>query len=82
MYFIIPTEFAGIDTIIPPIISFVVFIISCIGYTKEVSRIQRHGVLEYVPPEEDVVNGEDLKNMLPHHHNSRKIIHNYYFFNV
>jgi solute:Na+ symporter, SSS family len=61
MYFIIPLEYAGLDTMIPPPISFAIFIIVALATQKKYPGKQRHGVVEYVPPEEDVVRGEDLK---------------------
>jgi len=65
MYFITPKEYAGIDTLIPPIISFMVFIAVALATQKKYPGSEVHGVIEYVPPEEDVVNGEDLKNYVP-----------------
>jgi hypothetical protein len=32
---------------------------------KKDPGFKRFGVVDYVPPEEDVVNGEDLKNYVP-----------------
>ncbi|HEY1248529.1 MAG TPA: hypothetical protein VGE97_06055, partial [Nitrososphaera sp.] len=61
MFFIIPPEYAGLDTLIPPPIAFTVFIVVALATQKKYPGEQRHGVLEYVPPEEDVVRGEDLK---------------------
>jgi Na+/proline symporter len=61
MFFIIPPEYAGLDTMIPPPISFVLFIIVALATQKKYPGKQRHGVREYVPPEEDVIRGEDLK---------------------
>jgi SSS family solute:Na+ symporter len=61
MFFIIPPEYAGLDTMIPPPIAFTVFIIVALATQKKYPGEQRHGVLDYVPPEEDVVRGEDLK---------------------
>ena len=46
---------------IPPIVSFILFIIVAPATQKKHPGIERHGVIEYVPPEEDVVRGEDLK---------------------
>ena len=80
MYFITPTEFAGIDTLIPPIVSFVVFIIVALLTQKKDPGFKRHGVIEYVPPEEDVVNGEDLKRLYTP--NLMKIITSILFFNL
>ena len=60
-FFIIPLELAGLDTMIPPVISFVAFIVVALATQKNYPGTERHGVIEYVPPEEDVVNGEDLK---------------------
>ena len=34
---------------------------SSLATQKKYPGTERHGVIEYVPPEEDVVNGEDLK---------------------
>jgi Na+/proline symporter len=61
MFFIIPPEYAGLDTMIPPPISFTLFIIVALLTQKKYPGKERHGVNAYVPPEEDVVNGEDLK---------------------
>lgn len=60
-FFIIPLELAGIDTMIPPVVSFVAFVIVALATQKKYPGTERHGVIEYVPPEEDVVTGEDLK---------------------
>ena len=62
MFFIIPPEWAGLDTMIPPPISFALFIIVALATQKKYPGKQRHGVNDYVPPEEDIVLGEDLKN--------------------
>lgn len=56
----IPT-YAGLDTMIPPPISFAIFIGVALATQKKYPGEQRHGVVDYVPPEEDVVRGEDLK---------------------
>lgn len=61
LFFVIPIELAGLDTLIPPVVSFVAFIIVALATQKKYPGTERHGVIEYVPPEEDVVNGEDLK---------------------
>ena len=37
------------------------FVIVALVTQKKYPGTERHGVIEYVPPEEDVVNGEDLK---------------------
>lgn len=65
MYFITPIQYAGFDTLIPPIASFGVFIAVALLTQKKYPGSKRHGVIEYVPPEEDVVNGEDLKGYIP-----------------
>jgi Na+/proline symporter len=65
MFFVIPPEFAGLDTMIPPPIAFAIFIIVALATQKKHPGEQRHGVLDYVPPEEDVVRGEDLKGYVP-----------------
>jgi SSS family solute:Na+ symporter len=64
MFFVIPPEYAGLDTMIPPPISFVIFVIVALATQKKYPGKQRHGVVEYVPPEEDVIRGEDLKGYI------------------
>lgn len=61
LFFITPIELAGIDTMIPPIVSFVAFVVVALATQKKYPGTERHGVIEYVPPEEDIVTGEDLK---------------------
>jgi len=60
MFFITPAEYAGIETMIPPVISFVLFI--GVALTTQKKYPGRHGIVDYVPSEEDVVRGEDLKD--------------------
>ena len=60
MFFITPVEYAGIETMIPPVISFVLFI--AVALTTQKKYPGRHGIVNYVPPEEDVIRGEDLKD--------------------
>jgi solute:Na+ symporter, SSS family len=64
MFFIIPPEFAGLDTMIPPPIAFALFVIVALATQKKYPGEQRHGVLDYVPPEEDIIRGEDLKGYI------------------
>lgn len=61
MFFIVPLELAGLDTMIPPVISVALFVGVALATQKRYPGEQRHGVVDYVPPEEDVVNGDDLK---------------------
>jgi hypothetical protein len=61
LYFITPPELAGLDTMIPPIVSFVAFIIVALVTQKKDSGIEKHGVIEYIPPEQDIILGEDLR---------------------
>ena len=65
MFFITPIEYAGLDTMIPPVISFIAFIIVALLTQKKYPGGKKQGVINYVPPEEDVVNGEDLKGYVP-----------------
>jgi solute:Na+ symporter, SSS family len=39
----------------------VAFVIVALATQKKHPGTERHGVIEYVPPEQDVVAGEDLK---------------------
>src|ERR687896_395380 len=60
MFFVIPVDLAGLDTMIPPVIAFVLFI--AVALTTQKKYPGRHGIINYVPPEEDVIRGEDLKD--------------------
>lgn len=61
-FFIMPEEWAGLDTLIPPVVSFVVFIIVALATQHRYPGKSRHDVRDYVPPEEDIIAGEDLKH--------------------
>jgi Na+/proline symporter len=50
LYYITPPELAGIDTFIPPIVSFVLFIIVALLTQKKDPGYKRSGVVDYVPP--------------------------------
>ena len=60
MFYITPVEYAGIDTMIPPVVSFVLFIVVALATQKKYPG--RPGIVNYVPPDEDVIRGEDLKS--------------------
>jgi solute:Na+ symporter, SSS family len=64
LFFLIPVELVGLDTMIPPVVSFALFIGVALATQKKYPGEQRHGVVDYVPPEEDVVRGEDLKGFV------------------
>ncbi len=61
-FFAIPEDLAGLDTMIPPIISFTLFIVVALATQNKYPGKARHGVIDYVPPEEDLITGNDLKN--------------------
>jgi solute:Na+ symporter, SSS family len=61
LYYVIPPELAGLDTMIPPVVSFVAFVVVALATQKKHPGIERHGVIEYVPPEEDIILGQELK---------------------
>jgi solute:Na+ symporter, SSS family len=65
MFFVIPADLAGLDTMIPPPIAFAIFVIVALATQKKYPGEQRHGVLDYEAPEEDVIRGEDLKGYVP-----------------
>lgn len=65
LFFTIPVELVGLDSMIPPVISFALFIGVALATQKKYPGEQRHGVVDYVPPEEDVIRGEDLKGYVP-----------------
>jgi solute:Na+ symporter, SSS family len=45
---------------VPPVVSFVLFIVVALATQKKYPG--RPGIVNYVPPEEDVIRGEDLKS--------------------
>src|ERR687891_2704430 len=57
LFFVIPVELAGLDTLIPPVVSVVIFVV--VALTTQRKYPGRYGVVDYVPPEEDVINGEE-----------------------
>jgi Na+/proline symporter len=59
-FFTMPEEWAGLDTMIPPIIAFALFFIVAQLTQNKYPGKARHDVRDYVPPEEDVIAGEDL----------------------
>lgn len=61
-FFAIPEELVGLDTMIPPIISFALFVGVAYATQSKYPGKARHGVVDYVPPEEDIISGNDLKN--------------------
>jgi Na+/proline symporter len=61
LFYTIPVELVGLDSMIPPVVSFALFIVVALATQKKYPGEERHGVVDYVPPEEDVVRGEDLK---------------------
>lgn len=64
-FFVVPPELAGLDTMIPPPISFALFIIVALATQKRWPGKERHDVNDYVPPEDDIITGEDLKHFTP-----------------
>ena len=62
LYQYMPLDYAGFDTMIPPVVSFALFIGVALATQGKYPGKARHGVLDYVPPEEDIITGNDLKN--------------------
>jgi len=62
LYQYMPLDYAGLDTMIPPVISFALFIVIALATQGKYPGKARHGVIDYVPPEEDMITGNDLKN--------------------
>jgi len=54
-------SYAGIESMIPPVISLVLFVAVALATQKKYPGYLLHGVVDYVPPEDDVVLGQDLK---------------------
>lgn len=61
-FWTMPEEWWGLDTMIPPIVSLIVFVIVAYATQHKYPGKARHDVRDYVPPEEDVIAGEDLKH--------------------
>ena len=61
-FFTMPEEWFGLDTMIPPVVSFALFIVVALATQNKYPGKARHDVRDYVPPEEDVISGEDLKH--------------------
>jgi Na+/proline symporter len=62
LFFTMPEEWAGLDTMIPPVIATALFVIVAYATQSKYPGKTRHDVRDYVPPEEDVISGEDLKH--------------------
>jgi hypothetical protein len=45
--------------LIPPVVSVIIFVV--VALTTQRKYPGRYGVVDYVPPEEDVISGEDLR---------------------
>lgn len=63
-FFVWPAEYAGLDQLIPPMVSFTLFILVALATQAKYPGKARHDVRDYVPPEEDVIAGEDLKHFV------------------
>jgi len=61
-FWTMPEEWWGLDTMIPPIVSLIVFVGVAYATQHKYPGKARHDVRDYVPPEEDVIAGEDLKH--------------------
>ncbi len=61
-FFSFPEDLAGLDTFIPPIVSFILFIAVALATQSRYPGKARHDVRDYIPPEEDVIEGEDLRH--------------------
>jgi len=62
LFMVMPEDLAGLDTMIPPVVSFALFIVVALATQNKYPGKARHGVIDYVPPEEDLISGNDLKN--------------------
>lgn len=61
LFFAIPPEYAGLDTLIPPVISAVVFVGVTLATQKNYPP--RHQVLDYVPTDQEVERGLDIAGL-------------------
>lgn len=62
LFFAIPEDLVGLDTMVAAMVSFLVFIAVALATQGRYPGKARHDVRDYVPPEEDVIAGEDLKH--------------------
>lgn len=58
-------SYAGLESLIPPAVSLILFVVVALATQKKHPGYLLHGVVDYVPPEDDVVNGVDLKGYTP-----------------
>lgn len=58
-------SYSGIETMIPPVIALVVFVGVALATQERSPGYLRFGIVDYVPPEDDIVLGEDLKGYRP-----------------
>lgn len=63
LFVMIPEELAGLDTMIPPVISFGVFV--GVALATQNKWIPRHAVISYIPADELVVEGRELDGFDP-----------------
>jgi Na+/proline symporter len=61
LFFLVPLEYAGLDTLIPPIISAAVFVGVALATQKKYPP--RHEVLDYIPTDEEVEKGLDIESL-------------------
>jgi len=59
--FVIPPELQGLETMIAPAVSSALFILVALVTQNKYSGYLRSGVVQYVPPERDIVTGDDLR---------------------
>jgi Na+/proline symporter len=59
--FVISSELQGLETMIAPAVSSALFILVALVTQKRYSGYPRSGVVQYVPPERDIVTGDDLR---------------------
>ncbi len=55
LYFLIPEPYAGLDTLIPPVVSLIAFV--SVSLMTQKTSIPKHEALTYVPTDEELVKG-------------------------
>src|SRR5918996_1959662 len=61
LFFLVPPEYAGLDTLIPPVISAATFV--GVAYATQKRYPSRHEVLDYVPTDQEVERGLDIESL-------------------
>jgi len=60
-YIVTPSAWSGIETLLSPVVGGIFFVTVALLTQKQNPGIDRWGTVEYIPPEEDIILGDDLR---------------------